>query len=108
MKKTLLIILLLFTISCNKENKYGVTNGVFGYPHFPQEQVEQTIIQALGCEICITKIEYPTGYPINTPRILYYKVIFEKEGQLQIKTFYIGKVLTEVEDKKEDYLRLIE
>lgn len=105
--KKLILIFLLFTFSCG-ENKYGVTEGVFTSPYFPIELVEQTIVKAVGCETCIQSIEYPTGYPINTPRVLTYAVVFEINGELQIKRYHIGKVLTEEEVKDESYLRLIE
>lgn len=108
MKKTLLILVFTLLFSSCKENKYGVINGLFSYPHFPKDKVEQTIIKELGCERCIKDIEYPTGYPIHTPRILDYVVVFEKNNELKIKRFYIGKVLSEDEDKKSNYLRLVE
>ena len=62
----------------------------------------------MGCETCIKSIEYPNGYPINTPRVLRYTVVFEREGELLIKRYYIGKVLKLEEKNNEQYLKLVE
>ena len=109
MKKILIISVLLLLFNCEKENKYGVIGSIITYPHFPQEQVEKTIIKAIGCDYCIKEIEYPTGYPIATPRVLFYRVTYiNEDGYYLIKEFYIGKVLTEKEQNNSKFLRLEE
>lgn len=108
MKNFLLILFVLLITSCTKQNKYGVNEGLFTYPYFKKEKVKKTIVKAIGCDFCIEDIQYPTGYPIGTPRLLQYIVIYNSNGASQIKSFYIGKVLTMSEELDNNYLRLIE
>lgn len=108
MNKSILILLLCFLLASCGENKYGVSGGVFTYPHFPPNQVEQTIIKALKCEDCIRTIKAPIGYPIGVPRVLTYEVTYIYRGDLYLKRFHVGKVLTNKEENYNSYLRLIE
>ena len=95
---------LLLLISCVRENKYGVKVSPFVHDHFDKSDVLRTIKEKFpNYDIC--NIVYPIGYSFGTPRVLCYEIVYVKNGRKLRKLVYLGKVLTEQEEK-EGFLRI--